>query len=112
MYTQYSNFEGYRNEVEVDGLSFFGVEKCYSSIDEAIIGCAHRALHYLLVASGANGELMHGVAKSGALLKVVGDTPNLPNKPEPVTVALVSGRTCIFDMLIRRLSASMGIQTI
>ncbi|KMQ42976.1 hypothetical protein HL42_6304 [Trichophyton rubrum] len=88
LYTQYSNFEGYRNEVEVDGLSFFGVEKCYSSIDEAIIGCAHRALHYLLVASGANGELMHGVAKSGALLKVVGDTPNLPNKPEPVTVAL------------------------
>lgn len=104
VYTQYSNFDGYRNEVEVDGLSFFGVEKCYPSIDEAIIGCAHKALHHLLVTGGANEELMYRVAKSGALPKVVGATPILPNKPEPVTVDLVSGRNCIFDMLIRRLS--------
>ncbi|DAA79851.1 TPA_exp: Uncharacterized protein A8136_0624 [Trichophyton benhamiae CBS 112371] len=88
LYTQYANFDGFRNEVEVDGLSFFGIEKCYPSIDEAIIACAHKALHYLLVTSGANGELMHGVAKSGTLPKVVGATPNLPNKPEPVTVDL------------------------
>ncbi|KAG8206230.1 hypothetical protein GTR04_6392 [Trichophyton interdigitale] len=88
VYTQYSNFDGYRNEVEVDGLSFFGVEKCYPSIDEAIIGCAHKALHHLLVIGGANEELMYRVAKSGALPKVVGATPILPNKPEPVTVDL------------------------
>ncbi|EGE09494.1 hypothetical protein TEQG_08853 [Trichophyton equinum CBS 127.97] len=88
VYTQYSNFDGYRNEVEVDGLSFFGVEKCYPSIDEAIIGCAHKALHHLLVTGGANEELMYRVAKSGALPKVVGATPILPNKPEPVTVDL------------------------
>ncbi|EFR02893.1 hypothetical protein MGYG_05894 [Nannizzia gypsea CBS 118893] len=88
IYTQYSNFNGYRNEVEVAGLSFFGVEKCYPSIDEAIVGCAHKALHYLLITNGANGELMHGEAKPGALANTVVTAPSLPKKPEPVKVDL------------------------
>ncbi|KAM5462750.1 hypothetical protein MferCBS49748_006349 [Microsporum ferrugineum] len=83
IYTQYSNSDGYRYEVEAAGLSFFGIEKFYPSIDEAVIGCAHKALHYLLVASGENGELMYRAGGSGVLAKTIVAAPNNLSKPEP-----------------------------
>ncbi|KAK2879551.1 hypothetical protein FQN49_000771 [Arthroderma sp. PD_2] len=84
IYTQYSNFDGYRYEVEVAGLSFFGVEKCYPTIDEAIIGCSHEALHFLIVSSGEKGEMMHKCNPSPIFLAEPEiPAPRAPSPPSP-----------------------------
>ncbi|KAF3492200.1 uncharacterized protein GIQ15_01717 [Arthroderma uncinatum] len=80
VYTQYSNFDGYRYEVEVAGHTFFGIEKQYPTIEEARIGCAHQALHFLIL---SGGDFMDSANPgSGFLLK--------PETPTPMSTGLVT----------------------
>ncbi|PGH16948.1 hypothetical protein AJ80_05016 [Polytolypa hystricis UAMH7299] len=49
VYTKYTHEKGYRLEVEVAGLSFFGSRKYYATFTEATHASAHCALHHLIL---------------------------------------------------------------
>lgn len=49
IYTKYVHDNGYRYEVEVAGVSFFGQKKFYPSVTEAMHACAHVAMYGLIV---------------------------------------------------------------
>ncbi|OAX80776.1 hypothetical protein ACJ72_04884 [Emergomyces africanus] len=67
-YTKYLHEDGFRYGVDVGGTCYFGADKFYKSVTEAIHASAHAALYGLLLTGHEVMSLFRGVGFAGGLL--------------------------------------------